>query len=118
MLSYHNACLVLDALNGTPLRTDADPSGLHRTSRDQQSPHKHRVARNTLGGGVAIDTLPDNMTRIVVRPVSSYDQPNVCVWLTELLYVHFMYLIPFNLINSFIIYILQAKGRNLSFHRC
>uniref|UniRef100_A0A668AJX0 Plexin domain containing 1 n=1 Tax=Myripristis murdjan TaxID=586833 RepID=A0A668AJX0_9TELE len=54
-----------DALNGTPLRTDADPSGLHRTSRDQQSPHKHRVARNTLGGGVAIDTLPDNMTRIV-----------------------------------------------------
>ncbi|XP_071766147.1 plexin domain-containing protein 1-like isoform X1 [Centroberyx gerrardi] len=54
-----------DALSGTPLRTDGDPSGLHRTSRDQQTPHRHRVVRSPPGGGVAIDTLPDNMTRVV-----------------------------------------------------
>lgn len=68
LLSHHNACLVLDALRGTPLRTDGDPSGFHRTRRDQQNPHKHREARNAQAeGGVDISTLPDNMTRIVVR---------------------------------------------------
>ncbi|XP_030256024.1 plexin domain-containing protein 1-like isoform X2 [Sparus aurata] len=64
-----------DALRGTPLRTDGDPSGFHRTRRDQQTPHKHRDARNAQaeggggggggGGGVDISTLPDNMTRVV-----------------------------------------------------
>ncbi|KAI1896428.1 hypothetical protein AGOR_G00094690 [Albula goreensis] len=34
---------------------------LHRSHRDQ----KLRTARDTLGGGLAIDTLPDNMTNIV-----------------------------------------------------
>ncbi|KAG9350083.1 hypothetical protein JZ751_026436, partial [Albula glossodonta] len=34
---------------------------LHRSRRDQ----KLRTARDTLGGGLAIDTLPDNMTNIV-----------------------------------------------------
>lgn len=75
LLSHHNACILLDALRGTPLRTDGDPSGFHRTRRDQQTPHKHRDARNAQaeggggvgGGGVDISTLPDNMTRVVVR---------------------------------------------------
>ena len=76
LFSDHSACLVLDALSGTSLRTDGDPSGLHRTRRDQQTLHKHRGARDTQaegagagggGGGVDISTLPDNMTRIVVR---------------------------------------------------
>lgn len=58
-----------DAL--TPLRTDGDPSGLHRTRRDQQTLHKHRGARDTQAegaggiGGVDISPLPDNMTRTV-----------------------------------------------------
>lgn len=78
LLGYHNACLVLDALRGTPLRTDGDPSGFHRTRRDQQIPHKHREARNAQaeggggGGGVDISPLPDNMTRIVVRSIYIY----------------------------------------------
>ncbi|XP_008289729.1 plexin domain-containing protein 1-like [Stegastes partitus] len=54
----------------TDLRTDGDPSGFHRTRRDQQIPQEHREARDTQaegggGGGVDISTLPDNMTRIV-----------------------------------------------------
>ncbi len=68
-LFSHYVCLVLDALRGTPLRTDGDPSGFHRTRRDQQTPHKHREARNAQaegGGGLDISTLPDNMTQIVV----------------------------------------------------
>lgn len=68
LFSYHNACLVLDVLRGTPLRTDGDPSGFHRARRDQQTPHKHRETRNAQAeGGVDISTLPDNVTRIVVR---------------------------------------------------
>ncbi|XP_056153377.1 plexin domain-containing protein 1 isoform X2 [Lampris incognitus] len=54
-----------DAPSGSPLRTDRDASGLHRIGGD---PHKHgqrRVARDTLGGGVAMNTLPDNMTHVV-----------------------------------------------------
>ncbi|KAM7381253.1 hypothetical protein PAMA_012210 [Pampus argenteus] len=56
-----------DGLSGTPLRTDGDPSGFHRTRSDQQTLHKHRGARNTQAdaGGVDISTLPDNMTHIV-----------------------------------------------------
>ncbi|KAM4624239.1 plexin domain-containing protein 1-like [Polymixia lowei] len=57
-----------DALSGTSLQTDGDPSGLHRTRRDQQTQHKHgqrRVVRNASEGGVAIDTLPDNLTQVV-----------------------------------------------------
>ncbi|XP_076008444.1 plexin domain-containing protein 1-like isoform X2 [Genypterus blacodes] len=54
-----------DALSRTPLRADGDLSGLRRTSRDQQGPHKHRETRNVAGGGVAIDSLPDNMTLTV-----------------------------------------------------
>ncbi|XP_041818868.1 plexin domain-containing protein 1-like isoform X1 [Chelmon rostratus] len=57
-----------DPLSDAPLRTDGDPSGFHRTRRDQQTPHKHREARNAQaegGGGLDISTLPDNMTRIV-----------------------------------------------------
>ncbi|XP_047464742.1 plexin domain-containing protein 1-like isoform X2 [Mugil cephalus] len=50
-----------DARSGTALRTDGDPSSLHRTSRGQQTSHKHREVRNT----VDISTLPDNMTRTV-----------------------------------------------------
>lgn len=70
-LFVHNACLVLDALReGTPLRTDGDLFGFHRTRRDEQSPYKHREARNAQaegGGGLDISMLPDNnMTRIVV----------------------------------------------------
>ncbi|XP_069560715.1 plexin domain-containing protein 1-like [Brachyistius frenatus] len=65
-----------DARSGTALRTEGDPSSFHRTRRDQQTPHRHREARNTQAeggggrgggeGGVDISTLPDNnMTRIV-----------------------------------------------------
>ncbi|KAE8283952.1 Plexin domain-containing protein 1 Tumor endothelial marker 7 Precursor [Larimichthys crocea] len=59
-----------DALReGTPLRTDGDLFGFHRTRRDEQSPYKHREARNAQaegGGGLDISMLPDNnMTRIV-----------------------------------------------------
>ncbi|XP_054455107.1 plexin domain-containing protein 1-like isoform X2 [Anoplopoma fimbria] len=50
-----------DTLSGIPLQTDVDLSG---TRRDQQTPHKHREARNTRGG-FDVSTLPDNMTRIV-----------------------------------------------------
>lgn len=64
----HIACFALDALRGTPLRTDGDPSGFHRARRDQQPPHRHREARKAqaAGGGLDINILPDNMTRIVV----------------------------------------------------
>ncbi|XP_049916195.1 plexin domain-containing protein 1-like isoform X1 [Epinephelus moara] len=55
-----------DALSGTPLQRDGDLSGFHRDSRNQQTPHKHREARNTDGGGgLDISTLPDNVTRVV-----------------------------------------------------
>lgn len=69
LFSYQNACFVLDPLSLTPLRTDGDPSGFHRTRRDQQTQHKHREAHNSRaeGGGVDISTLPDNITLIVVR---------------------------------------------------
>ncbi|XP_068610697.1 plexin domain-containing protein 1-like [Brachionichthys hirsutus] len=57
------------ALRGTPLQTDADPSGFHRTRRDQQTPHKRREARNTQAeggrGGLDINPLSDNTTQIV-----------------------------------------------------
>ncbi|XP_064177985.1 plexin domain-containing protein 1 isoform X1 [Anguilla rostrata] len=42
--------------------------GLHRDHRHPESlpdTGRPRAARDTLGGGLAIDTLPDNMTRIV-----------------------------------------------------
>ncbi|KAM6898902.1 plexin domain-containing protein 1-like isoform 1-T1 [Lycodopsis pacificus] len=54
-----------DALSGTLLQTDVDLSGSHRTRRDQQTPHKHREARNTGGRGLDVSTLPDNTTHIV-----------------------------------------------------
>ncbi|XP_035469564.1 plexin domain-containing protein 1 isoform X2 [Scophthalmus maximus] len=62
-----------DAVSRTPLRTDADPSDFHRTSRDERSPHRHREARDTQaagggggeGGGVDISVMPDNMTLIL-----------------------------------------------------
>ncbi|XP_029311556.1 plexin domain-containing protein 1-like isoform X2 [Cottoperca gobio] len=54
-----------DALRGTPLHTDGDLSGFHRTRRNQQNPYKYREARNTGGRGLDISTLSDNMTRIV-----------------------------------------------------
>ncbi|KAM9336859.1 plexin domain-containing protein 1-like [Symphorus nematophorus] len=57
-----------DALRGTPLRTDGDPPGFHRTRRDQQTPHKLREPRDAQaegGRGLDISYLPDNMTRIV-----------------------------------------------------
>lgn len=86
MFSHHNACLLLDALRSTPLRTDGDPSGFYRTRRDQQTPHKHREARNAQadrGGALDISTLPDNMTRIVVRS----EQPTLRYVLPHLLLI-------------------------------
>lgn len=86
MFSHHNACLLLDALRSTPLPTDGDLSGFYRTRRDQQTPHKHREARNAQadrGGGLDISTLPDNMTRIVVRS----EQPTLRYVLPHLLLI-------------------------------
>ncbi|XP_058477993.1 plexin domain-containing protein 1 [Solea solea] len=60
-----------DAMSRTPLWTDVDPSGFHRTRRDQNPPHKNREARNiqTVGagkaGGVDTSVLPEDVTRIL-----------------------------------------------------
>ncbi|KAM8837474.1 plexin domain-containing protein 1-like isoform 2-T2 [Spinachia spinachia] len=54
-----------DALTGTHLRTDVDPSSLQRTRRDHQNPHKHREARDSAERGLDVSTLPDNTTHIV-----------------------------------------------------
>lgn len=71
------ARLVVDALSGSPLRTDGEASRLHRTRRDQHALHRHREARDTQaeaggGGGFDISTLPDNMTHIVVRSCTAH----------------------------------------------
>lgn len=50
------------------LQTDVVQSSFYRTSRDEPPPHKHREARNA----PEISTLPDNMTRVVVRPFHIY----------------------------------------------
>ncbi|XP_030631634.1 plexin domain-containing protein 1 [Chanos chanos] len=45
-----------------------DLTELQRTRRDQQDPHRrsqNRTGQDPMGGGLAIDTLPDNMTRVV-----------------------------------------------------
>ncbi|XP_014014160.1 plexin domain-containing protein 1 isoform X1 [Salmo salar] len=52
----------------TSLRIDGGSSEMGRTYRDQQPSIKHgqnRAVRNALGGGLDIDTLPDNMTHVV-----------------------------------------------------
>ncbi|TNN84808.1 Plexin domain-containing protein 1 [Liparis tanakae] len=52
-----------NAPSGTPLHTHVDLSGFHRTRRDQRSPHRHREARNSGGGGgLDVSTLTDNTT--------------------------------------------------------
>uniref|UniRef100_A0A4W5KUQ8 Plexin domain containing 1 n=1 Tax=Hucho hucho TaxID=62062 RepID=A0A4W5KUQ8_9TELE len=52
----------------TSLRIHGGSSEMGRIYRDQQPSIKHgqsRVVRNALGGGLDIDTLPDNMTHVV-----------------------------------------------------
>lgn len=51
-----------DAPSGTPLHTHVDLSGFHKTRRDQRTPHRHREARNSGGGGLDVSTLTDNTT--------------------------------------------------------
>lgn len=53
------------------LQTDVLRSGFYRTSREEPPPHKHREARNA----PEISTLPDNMTRVVVRPFHLHPPP-------------------------------------------
>ena len=55
-----------DLLQGSSLQTDGDSSKISRTHREKEPPQK-RVVRNVSVGGLGIDTLPDNMTFVVVR---------------------------------------------------
>ncbi|XP_029978433.1 plexin domain-containing protein 1-like [Sphaeramia orbicularis] len=53
-----------DALSETLLQTDVAPSSVHRVRKDQETLHKHREPRNTVGG-VDISSLPNNVTKIL-----------------------------------------------------
>ncbi|XP_026887733.2 plexin domain-containing protein 1 isoform X2 [Electrophorus electricus] len=54
-------------LSGRPVQADGDPSDMQRARRDQQESSTRRAqiraAQETLNG-LAIDTLPDNMTKV------------------------------------------------------
>ena len=68
-------------VDNTSLRIDGGSSEMGRIYQDQQPSIKHgqnRAVRNALGGGLDIDTLPDNMTHVVVRNWMSYVQYNSC----------------------------------------
>ncbi|XP_036397686.1 plexin domain-containing protein 1 isoform X1 [Megalops cyprinoides] len=55
-------------LYGLAELSEGGTSELHRAHKDRgplPNPGKARRARDALGGGLAIDTLPDNMTRVV-----------------------------------------------------